>query len=78
MKGLHKRSTPVLRSLSGVQILTEDYSKAAFLCGDRSVQLHARYGTHFSTRIPRFGRDLAYDQDSADLLIAASAPEIYR
>ncbi|CAK0744566.1 hypothetical protein CVIRNUC_001558 [Coccomyxa viridis] len=60
------------------QILTEDYSKAAFLCGDRSVQLHARYGTHFSTRIPRFGRDLAYDQDSADLLIAASAPEIYR
>ena len=61
-----------------MQILTDDYSKAAFLCGDRSVQLHARYGLHYSTRIPRFGRDLAYDSDSADLLIAASAPEIYR
>lgn len=42
------------------------------------MQLHARYGLHYSTRIPRFGRDLAYDSDSADLLIAASAPEIYR
>jgi ribosome biogenesis protein ENP2 len=60
------------------QILSEDYSKAAFLCADRSVQFHARYGAHFRTRVPRFGRDLAYAPESADLLIAGSAPEIYR
>ena len=60
------------------QILTEDFSKAVFLCADRSVHLHARYGAHFKTRVPRFGRDLAYAPETADLLIAASSPEIYR
>ncbi len=60
------------------QILTEDFSKAAFLCADRSVHLHARYGAHFRTRVPRFGRDLAYAPESANLLIAASSSEIYR
>ena len=60
------------------QILSEDYSKAAFLCADRSVHLHAKYGAHFRTRVPRAGRDLAYASDSADLLIAASSPDIYR
>jgi ribosome biogenesis protein ENP2 len=62
----------------GLQILSEDYSKAAFLCADRSVHLHARYGGHFRTRVPCFGRDLAYAPESADLLIAGSAPEIHR
>lgn len=60
------------------QILSEDYSKVAFLGADRTVQLHARYGAHFRTRVPCFGRDLAYAPESADLLIAGSAPEIYR
>lgn len=60
------------------QILTEDYSKAAFLCADRSVALHARYGTHYRLRVPRMGRDLAYSPYSAELFIAASAPELYR
>ena len=61
-----------------MQILTEDFSKAAFLCADRSLHLHARYGAHFRTRVPRFGRDLAYAPETADLLIAASSSEIYR
>ncbi|CAN1238167.1 Nucleolar protein 10 [Linum grandiflorum] len=34
------------------QILDEDYSKLAFLCADRSVCLHAKYGKHYSLRIP--------------------------
>ena len=60
------------------QILSEDYSKCAFLCADRSVQLHARYGAHHKVRVPRAGRDLAYSPRTADLVVAASAPELYR
>ncbi|KAG8479720.1 hypothetical protein CXB51_029216 [Gossypium anomalum] len=60
------------------QILDEDYSKLAFLCADRSVNLHAKYGKHHSLRIPRMGRDIAYDCWSCDLLCAASSPDLYR
>ncbi|KAH9318355.1 hypothetical protein KI387_020124, partial [Taxus chinensis] len=34
------------------QVLGDDYSKLAFLCADRSVCLHAKYGSHYSVRIP--------------------------
>lgn len=60
------------------QVLADDYSKLAFLCSDRSVSLHAKYGKHYSLRIPRMGRDMAYDCWSCDLLCAASCPELYR
>ncbi|KAB5519370.1 hypothetical protein DKX38_023689 [Salix brachista] len=36
------------------QILDDDYSKLAFLCTDRSIYLHAKYGKHYSLRIPRW------------------------
>lgn len=61
-----------------IQILTEDYSKAAFLCADRSVCLHARFGSYYKLRVPRFGRDIAYAPFTAELLVAGSAPEVYR
>lgn len=32
-------------------ILTDDYSKAAFVCADRSVSFHARFGTYFKVRV---------------------------
>ncbi|OMO65302.1 pre-rRNA-processing protein ESF1 [Corchorus olitorius] len=60
------------------QVLADDYSKLAFLCADRSINLHAKYGKHYSLRIPRMGRDMAYDCWSCDLLCAASSPDIYR
>ncbi|KAL5726504.1 hypothetical protein ACHQM5_009543 [Ranunculus cassubicifolius] len=60
------------------QVLSDDYSKLAFLCADRSVCLHAKYGSHYSLRIPRMGRDTAYDPWSCDLLCAASSPDLYR
>jgi ribosome biogenesis protein ENP2 len=60
------------------QILSDDYSKAALLCADRSVWFHARYGAHYKLRIPKFGRDLAYVPSAAELLVCASAPEVYR
>lgn len=60
------------------QVLADDYSKIAFLCADRSVCLHAKYGSHYNLRIPRMGRDIAYDCWSCDLLCAASSPDLYR
>ncbi|KAF3332315.1 nucleolar protein 10 [Carex littledalei] len=60
------------------EVLADDYSKLAFLCSDRSVVLHAKYGSHYSLRIPRMGRDIAYDCWSCDLLCAASSPDLYR
>ncbi|KAJ0255427.1 Embryo sac development arrest 7 [Hirschfeldia incana] len=60
------------------EILDDDYSKLAFLCADRSINLHAKYGKHHSLRIPRMGRDMTYDNRSCDLLCAASSPDLYR
>ena len=60
------------------QILSEDYGKVAFLCADRTVHLHAKYGAHYRTRIPRAGRDLAFAPEAANLLIVGSSPDIYR
>lgn len=60
------------------QILGDDWAKAAFLCEDRSVELHARYGRHFRARVPRAGRDLAYVQATADLIIAGSSSDVWR
>jgi ribosome biogenesis protein ENP2 len=61
-----------------MQILSEDYSKLAFLCADRNIELHAQYGKHFKIRIPRFGRDIVYNPHSADLLAVGATNEIYR
>ncbi|KAF4374454.1 hypothetical protein F8388_016005 [Cannabis sativa] len=60
------------------QILSDDYSKIAFLCTDRTVYFHAKYGKHCTMRIPRMGRDIAYDYWSCDLFCAASSPDLYR
>lgn len=50
---------------TSLQILSEDYAKVAFLCADRSICLHAKYGAHYRTRIPTAGRDLAYVPSTA-------------
>ena len=61
-----------------VQILTEDYSKAALLLENRTIEFHTRKGRHFTTHVPKAGRDLAYLPNLAELVIAGSAPEIWR
>ena len=43
-----------------------------------SISLHAKFGAYYRTRVPKAGRDLAYCPFSAELLVAASAPEVYR
>lgn len=58
--------------------LSDNYGKMVFLQSDRSLNFHAPYGTHYSLRIPKFGRDLLYDWSSCDLFVAASSNELYR
>jgi ribosome biogenesis protein ENP2 len=60
------------------QTLSEDYSKLVFLHNDRSLSFHAAYGKHYDLRVPKFGRDLAYNPASCDLFVAASGAEVYR
>jgi ribosome biogenesis protein ENP2 len=45
---------------------------------DRTVELHTQGGFHYRTRIPRFGRALAYHFPSCDALFGASGNEVYR
>lgn len=59
-------------------ILSEDVGKLCFLQNDRTLSFHAPYGTHYSLRIPTFGRALTYHPPSCDLYIAAAASELYR
>eukprot|EP01138_Halocafeteria_seosinensis_P005814 gb/GECG01005943.1/.p1 GENE.gb/GECG01005943.1/~~gb/GECG01005943.1/.p1 ORF type:complete len:730 (+),score=123.29 gb/GECG01005943.1/:1-2190(+) len=60
------------------QMLSEDFRKMAFLQADRTVELHAAYGSHHKTRIPKVGRDMCYHSPTAELYIGGSSDEIYR
>src|SRR5215470_17261767 len=59
-------------------MLSDDWTKSIHLQNDRSVELHTQGGFHYRTRIPRFGRSLAYHFPSCDALFSASGNEIYR
>ncbi|XP_049279941.1 nucleolar protein 10 [Anopheles funestus] len=59
-------------------ILSDDYSKLAFLHADRYVEIHAAAGRHYRLRIPKFGRDLTYHKPTCDLLFVGTSSEIYR
>ena len=58
--------------------LSDNFGKLVFLQCDRTLSFHAPYGAHYSLRVPKFGRDLAYDWDSCDLYVAAAGNEVYR
>ena len=59
-------------------VISDDYSKMVFLQADRTIELHAKFGTYYKTRIPRVGRDMVYDPVSCDLVIGGSSSEVYR
>ena len=61
-----------------MRILSDDYSKIALLCDDRNIELHAQYGRHFKIRIPKFGRDMVYNPNTADIITVGASNEIYR
>ena len=50
-------------------LLSSDYSKSLHLQSDRSLEFHTPQGCHYTTRLPRYGRDLLYDKQSTEALI---------
>ena len=52
-------------------LLSSDYTKSLHLQNDRSLEFHRPEGCHYTTRLPRYGRDLKYDRTSAEALIPA-------
>ncbi len=52
--------------------LGEDYGKIAILLNDRSILFHAPYGQHHTIRIPTFGRMMAYEPTTCELLVACT------
>ncbi|KAI9824774.1 MAG: hypothetical protein M1832_001602 [Thelocarpon impressellum] len=52
-------------------LLSSDYSKSLHLQTDRSLEFHTPQGCHYTTRLPRYGRDLKYDRRSAEALVPA-------
>ena len=60
------------------QILTQDWTKSVHLQSDRTIEIHTHYGLCYKTRIPKFGRDLAYHYPSCDLLAVGASNEVWR
>lgn len=60
------------------QFLGEDYGKLVFLQCDRYIELHSQFGRYYRLRIPKYGRDMAYDFPSSDLYIGGIGSEVYR
>ncbi|KZP15926.1 hypothetical protein FIBSPDRAFT_795006 [Athelia psychrophila] len=58
--------------------LSDDWTKSVHLQNDRTLELHTQGGLHYKTRIPRFGRALAYHFPSCDALVSAAGNEVYR
>lgn len=53
-------------------ILSEDYGKLAILGSDRTIMFHAPYGNHDKIRLPTFGRAMAYEKTTCDLMVVSS------
>ncbi|PWY70979.1 WD repeat protein [Aspergillus heteromorphus CBS 117.55] len=53
------------------RLLSSDYSKSLHLQSDRSLEFHTPGGCHYTTRLPRYGRDLIYDRQSTEALVPA-------
>ena len=59
-------------------ILSEDYGKLLLLEAYRWIEIHSQAGFYFKTRIPKFGRDIAYNSATCDALFVGNSSEIYR
>jgi len=60
------------------QCLDTDWKKLVFLLADRTVEFHTQFGKHHTTRIPHFGRAMAYQPETTELLVAGAGEEIFR
>lgn len=53
-------------------LLSQDASKSIHLQTDRKLEFHTLGGCHHEIRLPRYGRDLVYDRQSTEALVAAA------
>jgi ribosome biogenesis protein ENP2 len=60
------------------EILSEDWTKMAFLQADRNVEFHSPLGKYHSVRIPKPGRCMTFDYRNSEVLLGASSTEVYR
>ncbi|CBX96308.1 hypothetical protein IAQ61_001480 [Plenodomus lingam] len=51
------------------RLLSSDYTKSVHLQSDRMIEFHTAGNLHYTSRIPRYGRDLIYDRRSAECLV---------
>ena len=61
-----------------IQTLSDDWTKSIHLQNDRTIEMHTQGGLHYKTRIPKFGRSLAYHFASCDTYLTASGNDVYR
>lgn len=59
-------------------ILSNDWTKSIHLQNDRSIEFHTKGGIHYKSRIPKFGRSMAYNPANCDLIVGAAGNELYR
>ncbi|KAI2628643.1 WD40 repeat-like protein [Hypoxylon sp. NC1633] len=50
-------------------LLSTDFSKSLHLQSDRKLEFHTPAGCHYELRLPRYGRDLAYDRHATEALV---------
>lgn len=60
------------------QILESDWRKFALLTADRYIDLHSPFGSHYKTRVPRFGRDLMLHKGTCDLFVCGEGADVWR
>jgi ribosome biogenesis protein ENP2 len=64
------RHTPSLNTT--FILLSSNYSKSLHLQTNRALEFHTPLGCHYTTRVPRYGRDLKYDKRTAEALIPSA------
>lgn len=60
------------------EILSSDWTKSVHLQNDRTIEFHSQGGIHTKTRIPKFGRALAYNPNNCDIIVGATGNQVYR
>ena len=48
-----------------------------FLQDERFVEFHSQFGRYYRTRIPKYGRDLAYHTASCDMYFVGVGYEVF-
>ncbi|EGU11656.1 nucleolar rRNA processing-related protein [Rhodotorula toruloides ATCC 204091] len=59
-------------------ILSSDWTKTLHLQSDRSLDLHTQSASHYSVRMPRQGRTLAYHFPTCDALVGGTGAQVWR